>query len=119
MHFQDSIKSTNEFHTATVTILTPPLLPQGKAAYRRKRPTQRRSLPSQCLMIICSRILIIAQRGLGPLTMYSEIKVVHQAFLGADKLIYSIVHLRVGGGADLDARLCQSVAQTEVICETS
>lgn len=71
-------------------------------------------------MIICSRLLIIAQRGLGPLTMYSEIKVVHQAaFLGADKLIYSNVHLRVGGGADLDARLCQSVAQTEVIRETS
>jgi len=71
-------------------------------------------------MIICSRLLIIAQHGLGPLTVYSEIKVVHQAaFLSTDKLIYSTVRLRVGGGADPDAQLCQSVAQTEVTRETS
>lgn len=101
----------NFIQSRSVIILTPPFSPRGKAAYRQKdsHELRRRSFPSQCLTIICSRPLIIAQHGLSPLTVYREIKVVHQAaFLGTDKLIYSTV--RVGGGADPDARLCQSVA---------
>jgi len=82
MHFQDSIKSTNEFHATTVSHHpNSPFLAARKAGKKDLHELQRRSFPSQCLMIICSRLLIIAQHG--PLTVYSEIKVVHQAaFLG-------------------------------------
>lgn len=93
-----------------------PLLPQGTAACRRKRPIRITAAIAPFSMF---------DDHLQPSTNYCATRPSHRVqrdkgcpssglFRHRQINLFHCTRLRVGGGTDSDARLCQSVAQTEV-----